>query len=165
MPPQQKSGISLALPRSESSSGSSQIRSQQQDLGASGMTGDDDSVLGREYVVVEKRNVEVNALADGESASAQVPAQCAEPIISACRNGCSAAETVYAVTSELARLPLPAAEYVPAHFASCRGVAFASQSSFTVPAYPARRDRCQRMGTPSFRYKTSLWYISPFSRT
>ena len=68
MPPQQKSGISLALPRSESSSGSSQIRSQQQDLGASGMTGDDDSVLGREYVVVEKRNVEVNALADGESA-------------------------------------------------------------------------------------------------
>ena len=34
----------------------------------SGMTGDDDSVLGREYVVVEKRNVEVNALADGMSA-------------------------------------------------------------------------------------------------
>ena len=68
MPPQQKSGISLALPRAPSSSGSSQSKAQQQDLGASGMTGDDDSVLGREYVVVEKRNVEVNALADGASA-------------------------------------------------------------------------------------------------
>lgn len=31
------------------------------------MTGEEDSVLGREYVVVEKRNVEVNALADGKS--------------------------------------------------------------------------------------------------
>jgi serine/threonine-protein kinase ULK/ATG1 len=28
---------------------------------------DDDSMLGRDYVVVEKRTVEINALADGSS--------------------------------------------------------------------------------------------------
>lgn len=59
--PTPKSNLTLALPA---------VRDrqpvQQRDMFASAMTGDDDSVLGREYVVVEKRNVEINALADGK---------------------------------------------------------------------------------------------------
>ena len=53
-----RSNLSLALPANID---------RKQELAASGLTGDDDSLLGKEYVVVEKRNVEVNALADGKS--------------------------------------------------------------------------------------------------
>lgn len=59
--PTPKSNLTLALP-----SGRDRSSMQQRDMIASAMTGDDDSVLGREYVVVEKRNVEINALADGK---------------------------------------------------------------------------------------------------
>lgn len=69
--PQPKSGIALALPSNLTATRQTQSRNQQ-DLAVSGMTGGDDSVLGREYVVVEKRNVEVNALADGKAELAQV---------------------------------------------------------------------------------------------
>ena len=62
---QPKSGIALALPSNLANTRQMHLRNQQ-DMAVSGITGDDDSVLGREYVVVEKRNVEVNALADGE---------------------------------------------------------------------------------------------------
>lgn len=61
---QPKSGIALALPSHLTATRHVQS-AHQQDLAISGITGDGDSVLGREYVVVEKRNVEVNALADG----------------------------------------------------------------------------------------------------
>lgn len=60
--PQLKSNLSLAIPPPHQAQ-----PLQQRDMQASGLTGDDDSVLGREYVVVEKRNVEINALADGKS--------------------------------------------------------------------------------------------------
>lgn len=36
-------------------------------LGSDSMEGSNDSILGKDYVVVEKRTVEINALADGES--------------------------------------------------------------------------------------------------
>lgn len=64
--PQQtpRSNLTLALPKTNNDRQSPQ---SQRDMIASAMTGDDDSILGREYVVVEKRNVEINALADGMS--------------------------------------------------------------------------------------------------
>lgn len=60
--PTPKSNLTLALPKAVEKQSN-----QQRDMLGSAMTGDDDSILGREYVVVEKRNVEFNALADGES--------------------------------------------------------------------------------------------------
>ena len=39
---------------------------QENKAGSDSMTDSNDSILGRDYVVVEKRTVEINALADGE---------------------------------------------------------------------------------------------------
>lgn len=65
--PTPRSNLTLALPVA-----GERLATQQRDMLASAMTGDDDSILGREYVVVDKRNVEYNALADGKSGSGLV---------------------------------------------------------------------------------------------
>lgn len=75
------SNLTLALPTARD-----RQLAQQRDMIASAMTGDDDSILGREYVVVDKRNVEFNALADGKLLPA--PHQGPPPYLTTfCRNG------------------------------------------------------------------------------
>jgi serine/threonine-protein kinase ULK/ATG1 len=54
--------------------GSAMDRLADQTREADSMTESSDSVLGRDYVVVEKRTVEINALADGPSHSIPLPA-------------------------------------------------------------------------------------------
>ena len=128
-----RSNLSLALPANFE---------REQQLSASGMTGDDDSILGREYVVVEKRNVEVNALADGELSRAGRGLRLERLLILYySRIGCTAKAGFYPFAPKFTRFSLSPIERDEPFISRLDGQCYsgcqslAPQSSFALSAF------------------------------